>query len=186
VRCFVAIELDDALRRPLVRLLEERLPGNRNVRWVTPAQLHLTLKFIGEIENADLPGIQAALETAGASIKPFSIRLTEYGVFPNPARARVLWVGVRDSDSLSTRLAEIIDAELAKIGIPAETRPFTPHITLGRTKSPAGARVLSDVSRRLAKPDSEPGQVDHFTLFESTLSRGGAVYRAVHSVALGG
>lgn len=185
MRCFVAIELDDALRRPLVRLLEERLPSNRNVRWVTPTQLHLTLKFIGEIEDAQLPGIQAALAAAGPVIDPFSIRLTEYGVFPNPARARVFWVGVKDSESQTTRLAKAVDDVLVKVGIPGETRPFTPHITLGRTKSPAGARVLSDAARRLAKPDSEPGRVDHFTLFESTLSRGGAVYRAVHSVALG-
>lgn len=185
MRCFVAIELEDALRKPLVRLLEERLPANRNVRWATPAQLHLTLKFIGEIEPEQVPEIQVALAGVGPTFAPFSIQLTEYGVFPNPARARVFWVGVRDAGEECGRLAAAIDAALAKVGIPAEERPFKPHITLGRLKNPAGTKILRDAAQRLPKPGSEQGFVKHFTLFESQLGKRGAVYRAVHSVALG-
>lgn len=185
MRLFVAIELDAAVRKPLLRLLEERLPSNRNVRWASPAQLHLTLKFIGEVPAEQLPAIQAALEPVGPRCEPFSIQLTEYGVFPSPARARVFWVGVRDSGDRCGQLAKVVDDALAKIGLPAEDRPFKPHITLGRTKTPAGAAILRDAAQRLAQPGSEQGQVGHFTLFESQLGKRGAVYRPVHSVALG-
>lgn len=185
MRLFVAIELDDALRKPLLRLLDERLPTNRNVRWVSPGQLHLTLKFIGELPSEKLPEVKAALEPVGPRFTPFSIRLTEYGVFPNPARARVFWVGVRDAGDDCGQIAKAVDEALATVDIPAEDRPFKPHITLGRAKTPAGTPILRDAAQRLAKPGSEQGFVSHFTLFESQLSKRGAVYRPVHSVAFG-
>ena len=96
MRCFVAIELAPALHRPLVRLLREQLPRTREVRWCSEQQLHVTLKFLGDVLDEQVPAVCDAVAAASEFIKPFTLRLTDLGCFPSPRNPRVFWCGVDD------------------------------------------------------------------------------------------
>lgn len=186
MRCFVAIELSDDVKRPLLRLLDERLPRGRGVRWCSPQQLHLTLKFLGEVEQSQLTGVRRALDAASAQLPPFELTLATLGVFPQPERPRVFWVGVDDPAEGCGRWLAAADPLFAELGFASEQRAFTPHITLGRSKSPEGGKLMRSLLSSLPKPGSPTMTADHVVLFESRLRPSGAEYRPVHSAALRG
>lgn len=185
MRTFIAIELAPALRRPLVRLLREELPAAPDVRWCTEHQLHLTLKFLGEVGDSLLPKVCDAAAAASAAVEPFPIRIAGLGVFPGPRSPRVLWCGVDDPNSGCRRWVAAADPLLAELGFKPETRAFTPHITLGRSRGPGGAAVLREALQTAPAPDTEPMEVRQLTVFESRLLPGGAQYRAMATIPLG-
>lgn len=185
MRTFIAIELDPALRRPLLKLLRDVFPASRDVRWCSDNQLHLTLKFLGEVGDARLPAVCEAAATASAQVAPFSIRLRGLGGFPNASRPRVLWCGVDDSTGGCEQWVRAADPLLADLGFPAEPRAFKPHITLGRSRSPAGARVLRDVLQTAPPPQTDTMEVRHVVMFESRLRPSGAEYHPLATVPLG-
>ena len=185
MRCFVAIELEPALHGALARLLAESCSRDREVRWCTPNQLHLTLKFLGEIEDTLLPRICEVVGAISASASVFHVRLTRLGCFPSPRAPRVMWCGVDDPASGCRRWVEAADPRFAELGIPREERTFTPHITLGRSKAPGGARVMQRVLDVPVKLPDTPIEVRQVTVFESRLLPTGAQYRAVYTASLG-
>ncbi len=138
MRCFIAVELDTATRRPLVKLLRDEFPRTRDVRWCTERQLHVTLKFLGDVEPADIEPVCAVIRAASARVAPFEIGLETFGAFPDPRRPRVLWCGIRDETQGCRRWLELADPLLGDLGFAREDRAFSPHVTLGRAKSPAG------------------------------------------------
>jgi 2'-5' RNA ligase len=176
MRSFVAIELDPPLRGPLIRLLRERLPRTRDVRWCTEQQLHLTLKFLGEARDEQLSAVCDALAAAAADIEPFPLRLAGLGCFPAPRNPRVLWCGVEDEAGGCARWLAAADPLLEELGFPRETREFHPHITLGRSKSSAGAGVIRRVLEEATPPPPREMTVGEIVLFESRLSPRGAQY----------
>lgn len=186
MRTFIAIELSPTVRRPLIRLLREELPRDRDVRWVTENQLHLTLKFLGEVGDDQLRAVCDAAAAACAGVAPFPLRIRGLGVFPAPRNPRVLWCGVDDPTGSCNRWVERIDPPLTELGFKPETRKFTPHITLGRSRSTGGARVLAEALERVAPPETEEMLVEQVVVFESILRPSGAEYRPVHVARLGG
>ena len=184
MRCFVAIELSPELRSPLVRLLRQ-LPRASGARWVTEDQLHVTLKFLGEVNEAQLPAVCEAIRTASSQVEPFRARLGPLGGFPSPRSPRVLWCGFDDPGGHCARWVELADPLLAELGFAAEARAFTPHITLGRSKSPDGTAALREVLEKTAAPQAGEMLAQQVTLFESRLSPQGAQYTPVCRAALG-
>jgi len=176
MRCFVAVELDPALRSPLARMLREQLPRTRDVRWVSERQLHVTLKFLGDVNDGQLPGICDAVAAAAARLTPFPLRLGELGCFPNPRSARVLWCGVEDADGGCAAWLQHADPALAQLGFPPENRAFHPHITLGRSRNAAGTGVIRRVLEEVSAPAPREMTVTRVVLFESRLGPGGAQY----------
>ena len=150
LRLFAALTLPEALVDRLIsvqRILDDRWPA-RSVRWVRREQLHLTLRFYGNVPPEQAPALTEALRAACAETRPLSLALAGLGAFPNTRRPRVLWAGVTgDLESLE-RLEQRIQSATAAFGDHRETRPFQPHLTLGRiaddrerqTASPANAR----------------------------------------------
>lgn len=168
MRLFVAVEIPETIRTRL-SLLQGGVPG---ARWIRPENLHLTLRFIGEVDGRLAGDIDLALAQIPA--RPFEIELSGTGVF-SPRQPRVLWAGVARSEPL-VALATKIEIALQRIGVPAETRKFAPHVTLGKLKTPDPARLGQFLS---AHGDFRAGPfpVTHFTLFSSITRPDGSIYR---------
>ncbi|MDO8608490.1 MAG: RNA 2',3'-cyclic phosphodiesterase [Phaeospirillum sp.] len=177
IRLFTAIELPPELAG---RLAAQGfgLPG---ARFVPARNLHLTLRFIGEVDEAAAEEVHTQLTSVTAP--PFTLTLTGLGLFGDRHRAHTLWQGVERSDALGL-LAGRVEAAVVRAGQPPETRKFSPHITLARIKETSPARIQAFIS---AVPphhaDSVP--VDGFCLFRSTLTRGGPEYDVLERYPLG-
>jgi len=185
MRCFVAVELADNLRQPLVRLLREELPPARDVRWCTEQQLHVTLKFLGDVRDEQVPAVCDAIQAAAEFVEPFDLRLGGVGCFPTPRNPRVLWAGVEDPTGGCTRWLELADPLFEELGFPRETRAFHPHITLGRGRDRGGSDVLRSVLAEVAAPPPQDMTVEKIVLFESRLGPRGARYIPQLEVRLG-
>lgn len=166
MRLFIAIELPDKIKRKLAGLRRD-IPG---VRWVPQEQLHLTLLFLGELEEERLELLCTALERIAAV--PFNLRLTRPGCFPRAGNPRVLWFGV-DAQPALERLAQRVKTAVASCGIAVEERPFCAHITLARIRQPAAVE-LKDYTAHPAAIKFPPLAVREFVLLESRLTRQGA------------
>jgi RNA 2',3'-cyclic 3'-phosphodiesterase len=186
VRTFIAVELEPSLRRPLVKLLREVVPSDREVRWCSEQQLHITLKFLGEVRDAQLAQVCNAVAQAAAQVPPFNLRIKGLGCFPAARNPRVLWCGVEDLTAGCRRWVELADPLLAALGFPPEGRAFTPHITLGRSRSTAGGRVFQQVLETVSPPETQEMTVSQVVVFESRLLPGGAEYKSLATVPLGG
>jgi 2'-5' RNA ligase len=159
------------------------------VRWTDPEQAHLTLQFLGATEPARVPDLAAALAGVAAGARPLTLRTEGLGVFPSPARARVVWLGlVGQTDRLAALQAAVV-AATGRLGFAVETRAFRPHLTLGRLRDEAtnDERVaVGQAVQAVAPPPPVAWPVDELALMVSTLSRGGAVYHAAGRWRLGG
>jgi len=168
MRLFVALALPDHLRSRLSGLCNG-LPG---ARWVAPENLHLTLRFIGEVDGDEAEDIDAAL--SGIRCPRFTVTLSGVGDFGDDKRLRSVWVGVEPNETLD-RLKAKVDHAVQRAGQSPDKRKFKPHVTLARFKSHPGDKLQSYFTER-ALFRSEPFQVDDFTLFSSYLSHEGAIY----------
>lgn len=168
MRLFVAIALPDLLRSRLSGLCSG-LPG---ARWVAPENLHLTLRFIGEVEGHDAEDIDAALSAIRSP--RFSLTLSGVGDFGDGRRLRSLWVGVEPDEKLE-RLQAKVEQAVQRAGQPPEKRKFKPHVTLARFNSHPGGRLERYYAEH-ALFRALPFEVTDFTLFSSYLSHEGAIY----------
>lgn len=168
-RLFVAIDLPTEVRDQVSGVCRD-LPG---ARWVPADQLHLTLRFIGEVDDAGFRGIREAL--AAVKGERFATAVRGIGHFPPGRHPRVLWVGLSGSDALFS-LQERIERAVVAAGIPAEGRRFPPHITLARLKDPLVERVEA-FEAQFRDIASKPFPVSEFHLYSSMLSNKGAVHR---------
>jgi RNA 2',3'-cyclic 3'-phosphodiesterase len=166
-RLFVALSLPD----PVKRSLEPLARGLGDVRWLDPEQQHLTLRFIGELDNGRLEEVAEALALVEGW--PFELGLEGLGHFPPRGEPQVLWVGVTKSPDLA-RLKRRIDRVLAAIGVPPEGRKFTPHVTLARVRAPLSRERLGTYLMRHSLYRSERFPVSSFDLYSSRLKADGA------------
>jgi 2'-5' RNA ligase len=143
--------------------------------------LHLTLKFLGDVEETELPEVVAAVARASTGTPPFGFETRSLGAFPSPARPRVLWVGIEPVDELMA-LQQAIDGELTKLGFPREKRRFHPHITLGRIRDPR-AESVQGILDDLVAPE-EKVVVNEVRVMRSTLRPGGALHELVAAIPL--
>jgi 2'-5' RNA ligase len=194
VRLFVALNLPPAVREAVwtaaAPLRELQLPVN----WVRPDGLHLTLKFLGDVPDAQQPELHAALaQAAGSEGKGglegashgIPLALGGFGVFPDQRRPRVVWVGVEPVPALEL-LQHRVEQAFAPLGFPTEGRPFQPHITLGRATRHAEPQAFRGLADALAGLElAETVVVEAVDLVASTLQRGGAVYQVRRSERLG-
>jgi len=188
VRSFIAIELPDELKLALTRL-QSQLKSGRGypVKWVDPYSVHLTLKFLGNIDIDRIGEITGAIETSAQGIPPFHLEVGGLGVFPGLRRVQVAWVGLSgDVDRLS-QLQQRIESNLTPLGFVAESRPFKPHLTLARVRERASPEERNGFGRLITDTSIEDKysfNVDAVSLMKSQLTREGAVYSRIGSVKL--
>lgn len=184
MRLFVALEIPQAVRREVARRiagLRDRLP---RARWVDPEILHLTLLFFGQVDEARVPGLAAALRRAFAEHPPLELRLAGGGTFPPRRPARVAWVGMEAPDDLASLQAGATRAAVESIGFAPEERPFHVHVTLARCE-PFWPRDAADkFAAAFPGAIGQPWTADHGVLFESKLSPRGPRYREVDRLPL--
>jgi RNA 2',3'-cyclic 3'-phosphodiesterase len=186
VRLFVGIEVAEPPRRELRRRLEglrDRLP---RARWVDVENLHLTLQFLGETSESDVPALSAGLRQAFARCPPLDLRLSAGGTFPPGRPARVAWVGIEGPETLMTLQGDATRAAVETLGFEPEDRPYHPHVTLARCPDPWRREAIEKFRSALTGPIGPPFVADHGVLFESKLSPKGARYRAVEILPLAG
>ena len=186
MRCFVAIELSPELRAPLLRLIQAHHDAVRGVRWCSEAQLHVTLRFFGDVPDPQVPALAETLASTAKSVAPFDLTLARCGAFPGPRQPRVLWCGVDDPSDGCRRCLAAAEAPLRALGFPPEERPFTAHVTLARAQSPGGSRAVAALLPKLAALPALTMRVEHLTLFESILRPSGAEYRVAGRALLAG
>jgi|Deesub1362A_J573_1020465.scaffolds.fasta_scaffold00173_2 2'-5' RNA ligase len=183
MRCFIAIHIDEGVRSALSGLQEELKGCNVDIRWVRPENIHLTLKFLGDVKEDRLDMIRARLEDICSRYNRFSLEARGMGIFPDKKRPRVLWVDVDGNGNLKG-LQHDIEEAMATIGFKKEDRAFTPHLTIGRFRSRAGIDALYD--RMQSYMDERFGLFDVRSVFlmESILRPSGAEYRRVAEFGL--
>ena len=185
-RAFIAVFPPAEVREAVAGHLDAVRTPRDGVAWVRAANLHFTLRFLGDLESARLEAARHALVAAAAApdSAPFRVRLGGAGAFPGPARARVLWLGVNEGAAPLALLAGRVEAALVREGFPRADRPFTPHLTLGRPRDPDG--TAEAVARFLAAvfPQAEFA-VGEIVLVSSALAAGGSIYAPIAHAALG-
>ena len=172
-RLFVAVELPGAVKDELARAAEQLRARIANASWPPRENLHLTLAFLGSVDEARVVAISDGLASAVSELVDFTTTLTELGAFPSKRRARVVWAGLADAAGGLRGLADAVGTTLEPVGFEREKRAFQPHVTIARLRH-QGPVDLDGVQ---IAPMRFP--VERITLFESTLGRPSARYDAV-------
>ncbi len=189
IRTFIAIELNETLYRALGEV-QNRLKRDRAahlIRWVVPESIHITLKFLGDVEANQLPALHDALVKACENTPPFALTLAGLGAFPNTKRPNNLWVGATGQVEMAAQLAQKIDEACAAFGFPRETRPFTTHLTLGRVKkdvSPSERASIGAMVEAVHVNALGDLRVDHVSVMKSELRPSGSVYTRLYAIEL--
>jgi 2'-5' RNA ligase len=189
IRAFIAIELDNTVKAELEKI-QRRLraePISGLVRWVAPASIHLTLKFLGDMEDERVPHVMAAMRTGCNGIAPFEMAVRGAGCFPNFQRPNVIWASLVGQAQPATLLAQRIENECARLGFDPDDRPFSPHLTLGRVNreaDPSQRLQVGEMVRRLDINLKSIIHADTVYLIRSELKPEGSVYTPLGSVKL--
>ena len=186
MRTFVAIQLNDECRSAAASVLEKLRAAVQGVAWVRPESLHITVKFLGEIEERSLDDAISALNEAASGAKPFRMLCAKVSGFPPRGPLRVIHVGIEEPTGALSELARRVDEAMATVlGVRPETRPFHAHITIGRVKRPRECMPLPEIVRMAGEPARAAMRVESVALMRSELTPRGAVYDALARAALG-
>lgn len=183
-RIFVAVELQPALHQAVVDAQRKLEAAGAHLKWIRPANLHFTLRFIGEVPEAQVALAKIATREAATGVGPFTVVLGGLGAFPSLRRPEVIWIGVTDGGESLMALAARVEDRLAHHRFPPDARRFRPHLTLARVRD---TRQWGDLVRALTQhADLEAGsqEVRSVAVLESQLSPAGAVYTRVEEVSL--
>jgi 2'-5' RNA ligase len=181
LRCFIAINLPESVKNILTGLQQELGQCGADIRWVRPENIHLTLKFLGDINKEAVEDIVKILELAGEEHAAFDFEIFGAGVFPNMKSPRVLWVGLKTGE-LFAALHQMIEKGAASLGFKAEKRRFLPHLTLGRFRSSRGKSNLIEKIRFFEKNSFGSFNIKSVCLMQSTLKPAGAEYTIMKEV----
>ncbi|MBV6393769.1 MAG: RNA 2',3'-cyclic phosphodiesterase [Anaerolineales bacterium] len=188
IRAFIAIDLPPSLQKPLERQISRlrKALGDDFIRWVPIENMHLTVKFLGNIAAAHLEFIKQMMTQAADSTLRFDLTLNGLGSFPNPNRIRILWAGVHAGSGLASLQREIeLGAE--RLGFERGKRPFSPHLTIGRVRQGTDAkdmRKISDALNSQSGGEFASAKINSVHLYQSDLRADGSVYTKLHSASM--
>lgn len=187
IRAFIAISLSSEITAQLEKVILHLKGALKDVpiRWVPPGNIHLTLKFLGNIPLEDVTALQGALQTQADKCSGFEIKLAGLGAFPNLRRPRVLWMGV-DAPPELFALQQGIEDELSRLGYAREEKKFSPHLTLGRVSQNIHARDYPRINQALTQWSTEAFgslRVAGVDLYRSDLQPSGARYTRLFSAS---
>ena len=177
---FCAFELPEAVRSRIdqhSRKVREAAP-DAAASWSRPENVHLTMKFFGNVDQARVPAISAAAARVVKEFSPIQIEVGKTGVFPRPSRPQVLWVGIDDRSGALSKLQERLEGEFALEGFPKEDRAFRPHLTIARIRRPQNANQLAEVHLGF-EFSAVAVRLSELILFRSELNPKGSKYTAI-------
>lgn len=185
LRTFIAIDLGKTIRDRCLALQETLARGGAEVKWVGEENVHLTLLFLGEVEDRELPALCQAVADCCVSHSPFGLGVETVGCFPNPRRPRIVWVGIGAGSGEVCALHDALEAPLLELGCyRREERAYTPHITLGRVKSERSTAALSMALARQANWRGGETEVREVRVLSSELTPQGPIYTVLSRAKL--
>jgi len=183
-RSFIAVDLSGEIRQAVAAVQNELRRATKDVRWVASHGIHLTLKFLGDIDPAFVETIAARMHEAVDGIRPFPVTIRGIGGFPNLRNPRVLWVGVQDQSEFLHTVHTRLEQGLMGVGFEPENRPFHPHLTLGRVKIRQVRGPFSELAETMKNRYLGDLTIDEIILFRSQLKPSGAEYTKLAAVPL--
>lgn len=187
VRTFVALEIDSAVRRHTRHHIQQLAALGADIRWVDPDQIHLTLKFLGDVDDTELADVCQLVSGVAETAGPIQAECRGLGAFPNIDRPRTIWMGLRDASQQLELLQTRLEERFEQLGFPAEDRKFVPHLTLGRVRR--ASRELASVTAYLHQhAASEMGAlpIEQLVVVSSQLSPRGPSYTVLSRSELEG
>jgi RNA 2',3'-cyclic 3'-phosphodiesterase len=184
LRSFIAIELPQPVLLAAGNVQKKLAAEGIHLKWVRPGNMHLTLRFLGDIEERQLPEIVAAIGTAVKDMIPFTLNARRIGVFPNMRAPRVVWMGIEGELDPLSRTYQRLGNELTSLGFPPEMRPFAGHLTLGRVANRISPQLLQDAVSAVGQVESVRFTVDRICFIKSDLRPTGAVYTQLAEIFL--
>jgi 2'-5' RNA ligase len=188
IRSFVAIELPAEVKNGLKQVRDTLSAGNQTTaKWVDSENIHLTLKFLGNVQADKLPAISQAVQDAADQVTSFELMLNGLGAFPNSKNVQVVWIGLNGQLDVLQTLYKGLEDNLESLGFPPEGRPFRPHLTLARVRdnaSPQEKQNLGDLISQTKVECNLKIQVESLSLMKSQLTRAGAIYSCLNSARL--
>jgi 2'-5' RNA ligase len=184
MRCFVAVKVADSVRDLIVRVQDSLRRADAHVKWVERENLHLTLKFLGDLADDQVASIRRLLAEEATRWRPMALQYAGIGAFPERGSPRVVWAGaVGDIDRLAG-LTAAVERHAEAVGVPRERHPFVAHLTIGRVKSDRHLKRLQAALEPQRQVPLGKDAVDCFTLFQSTLTPDGPVYEVLETYTL--
>lgn len=187
-RTFIAVELAPRVASRAGELIDRLRVAAAQVNWVKTQHMHLTLKFLGDVQDTETPDICRVVTEVARRFEPFEITCRGAGAFPSAEHPRTLWIGIEDGAEELCALQAALEAALKdQLGFPKDARRFQPHLTIGRVKhEPPSARgELAQLLTQLANFDADLSVIDELVVFASSLGRGGPTYEALGRAELG-
>ncbi len=184
LRLFIAAPLPEGVRKVMSAVQRELAEAGAPVKWSRVENLHLTLKFLGDTPEEEVPKLSAALDGAAAASQPHEARLGVVGAFPNVRRPRVLWVGLEEPTGELVALQQRVE-QVTRYLVEPDPRGFSAHLTLGRVKGRKNLRRLSELVEGYHLDSAETISVRSVELIRSQLGRGGPTYTTLHRSTLG-
>ena len=176
LRAFIAVEITSEIRKELIRLqseLKKSLKGN--ISWVEPENIHLTLRFLGQISDAQLEEIKKIVDETAKKIKRFNMDLGVIGAFPDISNPRIVWVGINYGFNQLNEINAELEDRLEIINFAVGEKYFHPHLTIARVKSIDGENSLDEITQKI-HPKQLPETVDKLIIFQSEITPQGANY----------
>ena len=177
-RCFVAVDIEDpVVKSAMLRAQKALVATGADVKAVEEENIHITLKFLGEIPEERTARVAKLVE--GVAFRPFTLDFRGVGVFPSPSRPSVVWAGVAGDAPEMLAVFTELERGLTALGFEPERRPFQPHVTLCRVRSGRNRAQLAEAVRDMEDEEFGPQRVEHIRLKRSTLTRNGPIYAEV-------
>lgn len=184
IRAFIAVEIDSEIKKRLSEYINKLKMTGADVKWVVPENIHLTLIFLGYIEEDILPGLNRIIGDLASNLESFNIRIENIGAFPNLKRPRVVYVCVTDKGSNLLKLYENLNKGVGELGIKEESRKYVGHITLGRIKTQKNISKLTIALKTETRCFFGSDKVNSLTLMQSKLTPKGPIYSKLNNFFL--
>lgn len=179
-RLFIAIDISDEARRRAAAHIDQlrAAAGNLRISWEKPGKLHVTLKFLGNVDEQQITKIEDRVRTVANEQTAFTAELTGTGAFASVQRPHILWLGIGNDDGNVTELGRATESNLVSVGFAGEKRDFSPHLTIARIREPTKGRKLASLHMYT---DFEPVRFDvtELVIYESHLEPTGSVYSVI-------
>jgi len=179
IRAFIAVEIDAQIKQKISNLISVLKKSGADAKWADENQMHLTLKFLGNINKDKIEEISGAMSSVSSNSKSFAVSFSEIGAFPDTSRPRVIWLGVDKGAEDLKILNDRTETSLKKIGFAKEGRKFEPHLTLARIRSPKNISNLIKLIGETNCDIKDETRIDKLTLFQSILNSKGAIYEVL-------
>lgn len=182
VRTFIAIEFSESLKEEISEIQKSLKGELSKLKWVSKDNFHLTLKFIGDVESKRIPKLTEGLKRAVQGREPFMINLAGLGGFPKIHFPKVVWIGVNQGREGLVQLQKLVEDDLVAQGFDREVRPYSPHLTLARSKDYTDLKAVGDVLKGFRQPMTREELVQSIRIMKSDLRRGGPIYTCLEEI----